>query len=517
MKSPNPSGRFHNPCIPNMGKFLSGTVVAFGLLLNAFGGVPNRPNIVIFAVDDMDYDSMNITGNPLPGLTPHMDALAGEGLLFERAHINASICQPSRQSMMTGLHSHNNRTLGFVPVPKGIPSLPELLAKEGYYTENLSKGRDYSSFPWSQFIEGYGTRGMSRDGAQFAASLKKAIETSKQNGQPLFITVNTSDPHRPFAGSDDEKRELEELQKKFPDAAARGDIWFPPAPNVCSPENAFIPGYNPDLPDVRKEWAQYYNTVKRADDTLGLVLDVLREEGVDKNTLFIFWSDNGAPFPMSKTGCYPFSTHTPLMVRWPGVIPPGAKDSGHFVSTLDIMPTLLEIVGCKDVPASDGRSFLSLLTGGRQENRDEVFTTSNFIVPGMQVYPIRGLHTADYSLIFNAWSDGRRVEKNEPMNGLTMAAIENATDPEIKKRCDFIRKRTRWELYNTTKDLWCLQNLADDPASAKTLETMKQRMERRMKSTNDPLLPYFLGKPGYPPEWDVRSPAIAGKKAPDQK
>ncbi len=486
---------------------LSGAAAVFAILPCAPGNVPDRPNVVIFSVDDMDYDSMGITGNPLPGITPRMDALAGESLLFERAYGNAAICQPSRQSMMTGLHSHSNRTLGFVDVPKDIPSLPGILAQIGYHTVNLSKGRDYSSFPWSQCIAGYGTRGMSRDGSQFAASVREAVKTAKNAGKPFFITVNTSDPHRPFAGSDDEAKELENARKKFPDAASRGDVWFPPAPAVCAPESAPVPGYTPDLPDVRREWAQYYNTLKRADDTLGLVLDALHDQGVDGTTLFIFWSDNGAPFPMSKTACYPFSTHTPLMVRWPGVVSPGIRDRCHFVSTLDVMPTLLEIAGVSDAPASDGRSFLSLLTGGSQKNRDEVFSTSNFYIPGMQVYPMRGLHTAEYSLVFNAWSDGRRAMENEPMSGLTMAAIKKATDLETRKRCEFILKRVRWELYDTVKDPWCLRNLADDPAMAGTLQLMKARMERQMKTTGDPLLPYFLGKPGYPAEWDGHPPS----------
>jgi len=490
-----------------MQRILAAAAVFSGIFPCAAGSVPDRPNVVIFSVDDMDYGSMGTTGNPLPGVTPRMDALAGESLLFERAYGNAAICQPSRQSMMTGLHSHSNRTLGFVDVPKDIPSLPGVLAQIGYHTVNLSKGRDYASFPWSQFLGGYGTRGMSRDGSQFAGSVREAVGAAKNAGKPFFICVNTSDPHRPFAGSDDEAKEVEEVRKKFPDAAARGDVWFPPAPAICSPEDATVPGYNPDLPDVRKEWAQYYNTLKRADDTLGLVLDVLREQGVDGNTLFIFWSDNGAPFPMSKTACYPFSTHTPLMVRWPGVVSPGGRDTRHFVSTLDVMPTLLELAGVSDAPASDGRSFLSLLTGGRQENRDEVFSTSNFHVPGVQVYPTRGLHTAEHSLIFNAWSDGRRTVENEPMSGLTMAAIRKAADPETRKRCEFILRRARWELYDTVKDPWCLRNLADDPAMAGILKLMKARMERQMKTTGDPLLPYLLGKPGYPAEWDVRTPS----------
>ena len=129
----------------------------------------------------MDYASLNITGCPVKNLTPNIDQFAREGVLFQKAHLNSSVCQPSRQSIMTGLHTHRNETLGFVPVPKHIPNLSELLMKKGWYTASYSKGRDYESFQWTRFVEGYGTQGFGRSAELF---IKDA-----SNGQVLLGTL----------------------------------------------------------------------------------------------------------------------------------------------------------------------------------------------------------------------------------------------------------------------------------------------------------------------------------------
>jgi len=116
--------------------------------------VPGRtpPNLVFFVVDDMDYATINANGCPVPGLTPNMDRLASEGVIFEQAHVPNAVCMPSRQSLMTGLHPHRNGSFGFELVPRGVPNLPELLMAHGYYTASFNKGRDYASSKWSEFL-----------------------------------------------------------------------------------------------------------------------------------------------------------------------------------------------------------------------------------------------------------------------------------------------------------------------------------------------------------------------------
>jgi N-sulfoglucosamine sulfohydrolase len=466
------------------------------------------PNLVVFVVDDMDFASMNANGCPVPGLTPNMDRLASEGVLFENAHVPNAVCQPSRQSMITGLHPHRNGSLGFEPVPPGVPNLSELLMAHGYYTASFNKGRDYASFKWSEFLDGYGTSGFGYDPKMFVASAKKSMLKAKSEGKPFFLNIATSDPHRPFPESADEEKVLQEMKKKWPQAAAAGEVYFPPYERICTPDQAWVPPYLPDLPEVREELSQYYNAVHRADETLGGILDLLKAIGVAENTIVVFFSDNGASFAPSKQNCYPYSTRATLIVRWPAMVKPGSRDSIHMVSTMDIMPTILEQAGIPLPDKLDGRSLLPMLQGKPQTDRDHVYTTQNYYKPGFQVFPMRAVHTREFTYIFNAWSDGKQRFQGECMSGLTFAAMEKAakTDAKVAERVKHIAYREAEELYDLKSDPWCLQNLVADPGHAVIKAEMKRIMEAEMRQTDDPLQPRFLGKGELPAAWLVAKP-----------
>lgn len=475
----------------------------------ALRGNAAQPNIILFTVDDMDITSVNCYGNPLPNLTPNMDRLASQGMRFEYAHVNSPICMPSRQSMMTGLQPHSNGSMGFVEVAQGAyPSLPGLLHDAGYYTVSIGKGRDYKAFPWDYFINGLGGAGWySRKPEAFYQQVKKSI--AKADGKPFFIGVNTSDPHRPFAGSEQEKEYVAGIRKNWPNADVPD---FPVMSPVCSEADVPLLPYLPDLPEIRREMVQYLTCVKRADDTLGRIMELIEEEGLTENTIFIFLSDHAAPMPTAKQNCYAHSSATPLMVRWPGKIKPGSVDSEHMVSSLDLMPTLLDAVNLTIPEKQDGRSMLSIWLGGQQQGRDSVFTTYNYITPGQQVFPMRAVHTKAWSYVFNPWSDGvkKRLQGSgqptENQSGLTFAAMQNAalTDPEMKERMDTILLRRRDELFDLRKDPNSFDNLSDNPEFATQLRQMKQLISDEMKRSGDPLIDAFENHTKYPDDWDKR-------------
>jgi N-sulfoglucosamine sulfohydrolase len=481
-------------------------VSALCILMNASAAVAvlSKPNIILFTVDDMDITSVNAYGNPLPNLTPNMDRLASQGMRFERAYVNSPICMPCRQSMMTGLQPHSNGSFGFIEVAQGAyPSLPGLLHDAGYYTVSISKGRDYKAFPWDEFINGLGGAGWySRKPEAFYQQVKKSI--AKADGKPFFIGVNTSDPHRPFAGSEQEKEYVENIRKKWPDADVPE---FPLMEPICSEADVPLLPYLPDLPEIRKETVQYLTCVKRADDTLGRIMELLDEEGLTDNTIFIFVSDHAAAMPTAKQNCYAHSSITPLMVRWPGKIKPGTVDSDHMVSTLDLMPTLLEVVNIPLPVKQDGRSMLSILQGGTQEGRDAVFISYNYIAPGQQVFPMRGVHTKEWSYVFNPWSDGvKKRRSTENQSGLSFAAMQQAalTDSEMQARVDSILLRHRDELFDLRKDPNSFDNLSDNPEFATQLRQMKRLISDEMKRSVDPLISAFENHTSYPDAWDQR-------------
>jgi len=484
-----------------------GALACFMICFSA--AAEKQPNIVVFTVDDMDVTSVNCYGNPLPDLTPNMDRLASQGMRFEYAHVNTPICQPCRQSMMTGLQPHSNGSFGFIEVEKdACPSLSGILMEGGYYTASAGKGRDYKAFPWDEFISHYGwDEWYGRKPSAFAATAKKVIGNARTEGKPFYLGINTADPHRPWPGNEQEKEFVADVRKSWPDATD-----YPKIDLICSEADVPLLPYLPDLPDIRKETVQYLTCVKRADDSLGAVMKVIEEEGLTDNTIFIFFSDHDAPMPTAKQNCYAHSSVTPLMISWPGNIKPGSVDSDHMVSTLDLMPTLLEATGLPIPVKQDGRSMLSILEGGRQENRDAVFTTYNYITPGQQVFPMRGVHTKEWSYVFNPWSDGvrKRLQGNgnptENQSGLTFAAMLRAakTDPSMAERVDTILHRRRDELFDLRKDPYSFDNLAEHPEHAKQLKRMKQLVAVEMKRSEDPLLDALENGGSHPAEWDKR-------------
>jgi N-sulfoglucosamine sulfohydrolase len=460
-----------------------------------------QPHIVLFTVDDMDITSLNCYGNPLQGLTPNMDRLAAQGMRFENAHVSTPICMPCRQSMMTGLQPHRNESFGFVDVEKGkFPSIPSMLKENGYFTASIGKGRDYQAFPWDKWINGLGGEGWySRKPEGFYLMTKQMIQLARKADKPFFIGVNTSDPHRPFPASEQEKEDVLKIRKKYPDAPD-----YPIMEPVCSEQNVPLLPYLPDLPAIRKETVQYLTAVKRADDTLGKIMELIEEEGLIDNTLFIFLSDHDAAMPTAKQNCYAHSSVTPLIVRWPGKIIPGSIDKEHMVSSLDLFPTILEALAIAIPEKQDGRSMLSILKGGKQKGRDAVFTSYNYIVPGQQVFPMRAVHTKEWSYIFNPWSDGKKQRKStENQSELTFAAMLDAalTDSKMAERVNTILLRRRDELFDLKKDPWSFKNLSNHPEYAPQLNKMKALILEEMKRSDDPLLSSLQNNESYPKVW----------------
>lgn len=444
-------------------------------------GAPVYPNILIVTADDLNYNSVGAFGCELPGITPNIDKLAEEGMRFAHAHVNTAVCQPCRQSWMTGRFPHNNGAEGFEPIAKDIPTLPEQLKQRGYINGILGKEihhqpveRFFWDFiPYKTEEDKVWRRGLSRDPELFHRYSAKFFQMAKEKNQPFFLLANSHDPHRPFVGSDVEARTWPENK--------------PPVSRQFSTKDVDVLGYLPDIPEVRKEVAQYYGNVHRCDENIGAVLKALKESGLEDNTLVIFLSDHGAAFPFAKAQCYLNSTKTPLIVKWPGRIEAGSMDSTHFVTGIDLMPTLMEIAEVAPIPELDGRSFLPLLAGKPQPDREYAFATYYQIFARVR-YPMRSIQNEKFGYIYNFWSDHQLAMTGDSTGGITWRAMIEAaeTDPEIAARVQLYKYRVPEELYNWQEDPDGLNNLAEDPAYADTLATFRSKMLEMMQRYDDP-------------------------------
>jgi len=436
-------------------------------------------NILFFTSDDMNYNSVGVCGSPIKDLTPHVDQLASQGLRFEHVYSTVAVCQPVRQIMQTGLYPHRNGCMGFFPIKPDVQTLNQQLHKAGYLISMFGKGIHHR--PQEKFCVGVADDSISRHPSRLAEATRQFLRQARKEGKPFFHNVNCYDPHRPFIGM------------KGPDDLAGGE---PPSRWIKPEEVTEVPGFLEDLPEIRRELAGYYTNVRRMDDALGAVMQVLEEEGYADNTLVMFYGgDHGMSFPFAKSNNYNTSSRASLIIRWPKITQPGGVDSQHMISTLDFTPTLLDAARLPAIPDIDGRSFLPIVKGAKLEGWDHVFTFYNAAY-GNKWYPMRTIRTRDLAYTWNAWSDGKTRYRTENMFGLTWKAMQAAAEsnPEIKSRTQLNSYRVPEEFFDLTKDPYERNNLINNPDQQTTIKAMRKKLLALMENTHDPLAEAFANR-----------------------
>src|SRR5262245_27688002 len=303
-------------------------------------------NVVLLIADDLGLQ-VGCYGDPV-ARTPNIDALAKSGTRFNHGFASVSSCSPSRATILTGMPTHQCGQYGLAHATHNqhtfanVRGLPALLVPAGYRSGVIAKlhVQPKEAYPFDVEIAGNG-----RNPVQIAEQARKFIADC--GDKPFFLLVGFTDPHRAGMGFANDG--------KYP----------PDVPAVkFDPKTLPVPYHLPDQPEVRAELAEYYQSVARLDDGVGRVLKVLEEAKKLDDTLVIFLSDNGIPFPGAKTTLYDAGLHLPLVIRKTGQ-KAGVVNSA-MVSWTDIAPTVLDWCGVKPEPAGKktaplpGRSVLPL-------------------------------------------------------------------------------------------------------------------------------------------------------------
>ncbi len=464
---------------------VSVVLAAFTTVQGSAAAKAEALNLLILTVDDMSADSVGAFGCPLPGTTPHIDRLAADGMKFERAHVTAPNCMPSRNVMWSGLYPHANGVEGFQQVPGAKhPHLADLMQQAGYFTaiqHKVAHSTPYAPYPAWDLDLSVGPDGKRRDVKapnSYGAGTAQGIAAAKEAGKPFCLVINIADPHKPFYAE----------QPRTGETVSDRNV----PSRVFKPKEVPVPGFLFDDPVVRKELAHYYSTVRRADDAVGAVLAALEASGQREKTAVVFLSDHGMPLPFAKTQLYHHGTWTPLIFVVPGVTKPGAADDRHMVSAVDLLPTLLDVVGAPNSGKTQGRSFAPLLAGEKQDGRDAVFKVHNLNAGGVR-NTMRAVQTQKYLYLFNPWSDGRRTMATATRGTPTyrrMARLAKA-DPALAARHDLFLYRVPEELYDVANDPDCLENLIDAPVCQEALAELRDRLEAWMDETGDPAVAKF--------------------------
>jgi N-sulfoglucosamine sulfohydrolase len=442
---------------------------------------PGAPNILFITMDDMNWDSMGAYGCEVPGISPHMDSLAADGMRFQYAYNQTSSCVPSRNTYQTGRYPHTSGVLSFYNVDADFQSLPEILRENGYQTGCINKLEDTSLtddfakyWDYHKILKG----GDKRGSPTYRIHLNEFLDEVAESGRPFYCVVNIADPYKPFF---DDPESVKEGMNKFA-PSRRYEV-----------ADVTIPGFLPEHPEIHEEMRNYYNSVKRGDDCVGAVLETIRERGHAENTVVIFVSDHGMPLPFAKSSLYADGLRTPWVIKWPGTVKAGMVDSKHLVSAIDFMPTVLDIAQLDHPEGIQGQSVLPAVMGNPVDGLDRVYAEFNDNAGGLS-FPMRAIHTKRYAYIFNAWGTGNHTFSSAATWHKTQGVMKRLakTDPEVAKRYDFLVHRCVEEFYDLDDDPFALNNLIEDPVYEAAVDGMRADMEAWMRETDDYVLEAFL-------------------------
>ncbi|MDQ4421536.1 sulfatase [Sphingobium sp. DEHP117] len=431
-----------------------------------------RMNLLLITADDLDWSLPGFMGGK-PNLMPNLDALARRSHRFVANRTVAPICMPSREAMMTGLVPHRSGGTGFTPVNLGTPTLVTLLKDQGYYTAAIHKV-DHM-LPQECFAWDYVQQSKDRSTLVHANGFRVALEEARNGKKPFFINCNSNDPHRPFYGSP----QADKVDHNHTGAYK--------VEREVRPDEVVVPPTLEDLPDIRLELSQYWNSAQRLDIAIGNILRALDESGERDNTIVMFCSDHGMPLPFAKATCYDHGSRVPVLISWPGMGEP--REFTDLTTHCDILPTLLDLLGVPAPSDLDGQSWLPQIEGKATERREFVVTYVNTLSSGFS-YPMRAIQDQRYALVFSSWADGKLKFRSESMFGLTFNAMVEAakTDPKIAARVEQYTLGIPMAFYDLKTDPGQRLNLASDKRHSARIRRMTEALLQEMERTKDPEL-----------------------------
>ncbi|MEJ7779658.1 MAG: sulfatase [Daejeonella sp.] len=432
-----------------------------------------RPNIILIIADDLGSSDLGTYGHPFIK-TPNIDKLAEEGMRFTNAYLTTSSCSPSRASIITGSYPHQTDAEQLHwPVPANKITFVEKLKEAGYWTAQAGKWHlgdalinrfdflameNTEGFVYGEENKGAGDEVIVSDdsGCQnWVSTLKK-----HPKDKPFFLWLASVDPHRPY----------KEQAISVPHL----------------PSDVMLPPYLPDAKEVRQDCVNYYDEISRMDSYVGKVMQELKSEGIEDNTLILFISDNGRPFPREKTTLYDGGIKTPWIIKWPAFVKKGTV-TGALVSSVDIATTVLSVAKVKPGPEFIGKDISPLLSDPQKEIRQYIYAEDHW--HDFEDYG-RAVRDKRYKYIRNFYPDLPETPSADILRDLTFQYMlkqkGNGTLDTALMSYFYLPKMPE-ELYDTEKDPYELNNLVKDAAYYSILNTMRRQLDKMRKDTGDSL------------------------------
>lgn len=356
-------------------------------------GTDAKPrNVIFILVDDMRHDVMGFVGHPFVK-TPRIDELAREGVHFKNAFVTTSLCSPSRASILTGQYMHKHGVVdNNNPIPPGTVFFPQLLKEIGYSTAFIGKwhmGHEDDA-PQPGFDRWVSFRGQGQyyaPGPNYRINVDgKAVPMKgymtdeltdyaidwleKQSEEkPFFLYLSHKAVHSEFRPAKRHENLYLDTEIETPSTQADTEENYRGKPmwlkNQRNSHHGVDFPYHSSL-DIKEYYRRYCQTLAAVDDSVGRIMDFLKDRGWSDDTVVFFMGDNGFLFGehglIDKRCAYEESIRMPLVVSCPSLFPRGSTVE-KVVANIDIAPTIVELAN-EDVPESmDGASFVDLARG----------------------------------------------------------------------------------------------------------------------------------------------------------
>lgn len=433
-----------------------------------------KPNFVITIADDHGVYHSSVYGAH-EFQTPNLQQMAKEGIRFDNAYVASPACAPSRAALFTGRMPYSNGIVGNheFELKPGVVSLLPTLLKQGYEVVFHGKVGHAGRKHFGQYVPDE-VRILGGGGLQQTMTLDQVetfLQQRPEDAPPLALFLGWTDTHT---------------------------AWPPKEEARIAPEDVVIPAKIFDTPEARVEMTRYVEGAEDIDRRVGQTRELIAKHLDVNNTLVVYTSDHGMPWPFAKWSLYETGIRTPLIAVWPGKIKPSSTTDA-MVSWIDLMPTLIDLAGGTSPAGIDGRSFAKVLFAETDKHRDVIFATHKGDKE-KNVYPIRSVRVGKWKYIRNlhpefaytthtdVWAkETPRDPKHWAHAGHHWQSYIDAakTNPKAAAFLHDYHSSPAEELYDIESDPFEQNNLATSSEQAEKLAELRGMVAKRMEEVGD--------------------------------
>jgi arylsulfatase A-like enzyme len=411
---------------------------------------PDRPNILWITSED-NGPELGCYGDSSAS-TPHLDRLAAAGMRYQHCWSNAPVCAPARTTIVSGMYpttTGSQHMRSNVECSAEVEFFPRLLRRAGYYCCNRSK-EDYN---------------LRQSPGLWDDSSPRAHWRNREPNQPFFAVVNFTTTHE-------------------------SQIRSRPHQPGLDPQQVSLPPFHPDLPEIRQDWAQYYDKIAAMDQQVGDLLAELERDGLRDDTIIFYFGDHGTGMPRGKRWLYETGMRVPLIVWAPeryrellGEAYQPGECSQRMVSFVDLFPTVLSLLRLPIPSHLAGKAFLGSNTVaprdylfGFRDRMDERYDLS------------RAVRDKRYSYIRNYMPQrvqGQFLEYmfQTPTTRVWKAAFDSGQCDQAQRQ--FWLPKASEELYDLENDPYQIHNLVGSAEHQDTLQRFRGTLRQHLLETRD--------------------------------